>query len=715
MPRRSDQLIEAGGRRTPFQGVSSFIADENKPVYLFKNLVNLEPAVTFGRLQKRKGYADLITGETGLSNMAEFVDKNDGRQIFAKRSTAIRESVYSGGSYGAFAAVSNDERTLLSTVNEIHPVVFERVLRTGAGLNASTDLPMHFAYQDAITRFPNDDPVAIAAGKYLSDQFLDSALTNLVEMSSFPTSFTITKTGSSGPGAGFYVLYFAPVIDGYQLGFSKPGAYATSVVGIELADGESLKQTLKIATANESNEKRITAVDVYVGNPSVWPDAGVMYDSHFLQRIPLDDDGPAVLDLSGTFENANPPTYIDFASNTDWETFSLSNYIISFTSGSDYEYRLSTRSTPGGGVTRFTLAEAVAAALQNTTVQCKIFPRWYDDGTGHLFPFVYDKDYFTLGSGMFERLNVPDGDIGRDDLRYKYACEANRRYFIFGTNDRKGYYSKEGNPDVIPSLNFIRNRRPETGCASVGRDVLIFSKLYTDRITVLSDSNIEKDESFLEVGCTNHDSIIKISDDEIAWMSYKGPYELKLRQSRFIGQDISEWWEETLTDAEKEACVGAYNYRKDQIWWFFPTYSDTNYPNGIIFVYDRHAKRMGYDHVWYYFKSDHAALAACVNDDGHLLTNNATDLVDWNNDTPTETVETILKLLLLQGPNRSQRLRTYAKWLFVDGTFGDTISANIYLNGSSTPVALSFDADYEAFIRYLAESFEMELTSPDIL
>ena len=228
----------------------------------------------------------------------------------------------------------------------------------------------------------------------------------------------------------------------------------------------------------------------------------------------------------------------------------------------------------------------------------------------------------------------------------------------------------------------------------------------------MSDTNIDKDEAFLDVGCSNHESIIPISDDEAAWMSYKGPFETHLRQARAIGQDLSEWWEETLSVSDLESCVGAYNYKKDQLWFFFPNYTDSDFPTGIIFVYDRKARALGYNNVWYYFKSDHAALASLVNDDADLLTNDGTDIVNWNSGTEAETVSTVLRMLLLEGPERSKRKQTLFKWIYVEGTFGDTITARIYLDGSGTPVNLSLSTTtYEAFIRYLAETFELEIIS----
>jgi hypothetical protein len=737
MPRRPDQLVEVGGRQTPMQGVSSFIADENKPVYLFKNLVNLEPAVTFGRLKKRKGYGDIITGQTGLSEMLELRDKNDARTLAIQKGAALYGSAYSGGAYGALAQIDTgaldfryhypyDAREVVyptPTIYDLRMNTFERVLRAGNGLDNAKNIPVEYQYLAAQTRYPNATSTAVAAGKYLTEQLLHEntlrgvVLTSLNEETCYSTTLGLNlgETVQS-----FIIAYVVPVYDGYQMGFpcryyEVAGGY---YVNVPSANNASMRIHISIRHEQYDGLPRLTHLDVYVtdflstdvtaGSNQIYP----LRAAYFLERVSLTEDPDVITAQTGTYENANPPTYIEF--DTDFEEWETIDFQYFFIEHGAYRYQLGARTTAGTKA-RYAISGG-AAALQNTTVSANIRGVWHDTSfTGaneKSVEILYDKYYRNQGAEMYERLGLPSGDLGLEDVRYKYGCESNRRYFIFGRDDRWGYFSKAGSPDVIPVQNLIKLRHEPTGCLSVGRDVMVFSKLFTDRISVITDTNIDKDESFLDVGCTNDESIIQISDDEAAWMSYKGPYELQLRQSRFIGQDLSEWWETTLTDAEKEACVGAYNYRKDQIWFFFPTYSDADYPNGIIFVYDRHARKMGYDHVWYYFKSDHAALSSCVNDDGHLLTNNAADIVDWNHGTPTETVETIIKLLSVTGPERTQRLRTHVKWLFVDGTFGDTITANIYLNGSATPVALSFDANYEAFVRYLAETFEVELTSP---
>ena len=778
MPRRVDQLIEAGGRRTPFQGVSSFIADENKPVYLFKNLVNLEPAVTFGRLKKRKGYGDLITGQSGLTDMIELVDKNDDRNLIVQKSTNIYKSAYSGG-YGALAQLDGtafDKRAGSPTTYNLRMNTFERVLRAGNGLNATTDYPVWIGHIEQSDRYPArlmgwanvagdiyrkssaSDPHAVmydgtflteetgtpttpgsnewgysggyiyinvggvpdedlvyskdrlVAGLYLDRQFYthvwDSDGLSVAEGgdSSYPSDLLL-----KGLDEGWYYIYLSAVLDGYQLdipfqGTNGPGFYKK--VG---ADDSGMSIRLAFYYASQSYAlscPRITAVDVYAAYLGETKDTDYgKYEAYFIERIPLDSGGvdKPIVELSGCSTN-NGASTITTPALSGWKTFDTQYlYVYNVTTG-EYHWIASESGTT------LTVSPAPAGTAGSQTI--RIYSDWFLMGTSKQYKLIYDSYYRVAASEMYKRIGAPSGDLGLIDYRYKYGCEANRRYFIFGRTDKWGYFSKAGAPDVIPIQNPIKLRYESTGCVAVGRDVLIFSKLFTDRISVLSEKSIDKDESFLDVGCSSDESILSLSDDEAAWMSYKGPYEIRLRQSRFLGQDISEWWETTLSDAEKEACVAGYNYRKDQIWFFFPTYSDSDYPNGIIFVYDRHARRMGYKHVWYYFKSDHAALSMCINDDGHLLSNDGAAIVDWNHATPTETVETIMKFLLLSGPERHQRLRMYVKWLFVDGTFGDTITANIYINGSGTPVALSFDADYEAFVRYLAETFEVELTSP---
>jgi len=319
---------------------------------------------------------------------------------------------------------------------------------------------------------------------------------------------------------------------------------------------------------------------------------------------------------------------------------------------------------------------------------------------------MFDDYHKKLGSEMYTYLNVPIGDQGLSDYRHKFSCEANKRYFIFGTGDGFGYYSGLNAPDVIPSQNILRIRKEPTGCVAVGADVLLFSKLEAERITVLDNANSNQDDSFLNVGCSSHESIVRLTDDVVAWMSYRGPY----RTERFIGLHLKKWWDETLTDAQKEACVGAFNHRKNQILFSFPTYTDSDFSNGIIFVYDLNAVAAGYGSAWWYFAADNAVNMQTLNDDGHLLTASATKIVDWNADTANETVSSLLKLLLLKGPKYTKRIKTLFKKVFVDYTSDDTITARIYKDGSGTPVNLTMNATtLEAFISYLGETLELEV------
>jgi hypothetical protein len=720
------------------QGVSNFIADENKPIFIFKNLVNLEPARTYGRLRKRPGYGNIITGQTGLTDMIEVINRNDERILGIQKSVNFYESVYSGG-YGALAQVDGvaakdfryhypyDAQGNVSanppTIYDLRQNVFERVIRSGAGLDDVDNIPIWYGYIDEQVRYADATSKTLAAGRYLCEQLLHTNTLKYVAIlgANQATCYSTQLGLNAGETLTHYLFYYAvPVYDGYQMGF--PCLWyevsAVSVLDYPSANNASHRIYLSIRDDNYDAIPRLTHIDIYVtdflpanvntGSAQETP----LREAYFLERISLTEDAAVITSQAGTYENANPPTYIEFSTDfEDWESINFDGLWIEHDA---YAYKLGTRTT-SGTKSRYAITGG-AAALQNQTVTCNIRGKWEDTSvTGaneKTIRTIYDNYYRQQGSEMYTRLGVPSGDLGLDDVRYKFGCQANRRYFIFGRDDQWGYFSKAGSPDVIPQQNLIRLRHEPTGCLGVGRDVLVFSKFFTDRIAVLGEANIDKDESFLEVGCSTHESIIQISDDEGAWMSYKGPYETYLRQAHYIGQDLSEWWDDILSDAEKEACIGAYNYRKDQLWFFFPTYSDSNYPNGIIFVYDRRARALGYKHVWYYFKSDHAALARCMNDDGHLLTNNGTAIVDWNADSANETVETIVKLLLMEGPDRHKRLRTYVKWIFVDGTFGDTITANIYINGSSTPVALTFEDNYEAFVRYLCQTFEVELTSP---
>ena len=88
-------------------------------------------------------------------------------------------------------------------------------------------------------------------------------------------------------------------------------------------------------------------------------------------------------------------------------------------------------------------------------------------------------------------------------------------------------------------------------------------------------------------------------------MSYKGPYMLFNRSSKYIGELLHPWWFETLYDAQKEGTIVAYNYKTDSIWFIVPGYTTAPYTNGIIFVFDLRAFKINQElAAWYYFKSD---------------------------------------------------------------------------------------------------------------
>ena len=705
----SKKFLSIGDVATPFGGVMNVVSTEDMPPYVFQKLINYEPNREIGTLTKRKGYYPYLTGQSNLGNMKEWIDKNGGRQLFAKQSTAIKESVYAGGVYGALAAFTNDARTAGSTVNEIHPVIYEKAVRTGAGLNATTDLPMLAQYNDAVIRFPSVSlPPTIAAGKYLENQFYDHVLDSDFDTTVyFKNASDLTDAGLT---VGRYVVYFSPVLDGYQKGFpddSLIGEIDISAIGTATA-GVTLY--LSIPKSKQSNLKRITAIDVYVGLKS--SEFDTTHLAHFLERIPLDGDGKQFLEIDATLTSGTPGliTIDDFA---NWKTFAT-NWFYIYDVTNDAYYWCSTEAkngadlqiTPNAGTP---VGDSGAATL-------RFFSRWVDvslAGTdSHVYPFLYDNYYKVLGSEMYNRIDIPSGDAGRSDLRYKYACEANKRYFIFGTNDNFGYYSVNASPDIIPVLNLIRPKWPVVGCVGLDKDALYFGKHNSARVTIISNTVQDEDQNFLEVGSVGQESIVKISDYEAAWMSYKGPYMIVGRNPVYIGEPLYKWWNGLMTDAEMESCVTAYRYKTDQIWFIFKDYTDTDFANGIIFVFDRKAFKRDQTKAWYYFSTDLDLVSATLNDDGHLLANDADTLADFDPYTTNasdESVSTALKMMLLKNQRYGKRANLSMKNVFVDYDSSDTPTVRFYLDGSGTPVALTLDANLESMIHYMAETFELEV------
>ena len=711
------------------RGMANQVAKEKLPTWLYQKIHNLELSKKLGRMVKRGGYANVLTTAASniaaLNGMKEFTDNNGGRQILLQDGTGLEESVYSAGVYGVSSAIANDERTVGKTVNQMYPVLHENILRSGAGIVAgrTTDYPFWYGYINEIIRFPNaTTPITIAAGKYLDHQFYNGKQDDLYRMNGFISEFQCGLI-TAGMDQGHYLLYFIPVVDGYQNLYPN-NDFPISVVAKEItADRYSIKQILKVDNLLDDSSacKRITDIDVFVANPNNWPDSDKIYPAYFLERIPLDDDGETILEQAGTFEDTDPPTYIEFdVAVTSWETFNMQNFFINFTSGTEQNLRLNARSLVAGKA-RYTFHTALASALQGVTVTCKVYPRWYLDTNDYFYPIMYDDYYKKLGSEMYEYLGIPTGDMGLSDVRYKFSCIANKRYFIFGTPDGAfGYFSKANEPDIIPSQNILRLQKEPTGCVNVGRDVIAFYPSSSKRFTVLSEANAEEDDTFSNIGVVSQKAILNITDEEAYGFDLRGPWSLYLRTHRFIGSLLTEWWEDELSESEKNECVIGYNRLKDWVLYSFPTYTGTHdgqtYSNGIVFVFDRgyYLKSDRQIEPWWILKTDQKIYNWTVAEDDnlHLLTGSRTAIVDWNEPLRAdqdESVKTLTHLKLLKNPILGNRVHFDMLYLYYVSDI-DAMVGKIRADDGAWET-LTINSDQQSFLRYICDTLEVELST----
>ena len=101
-----------------------------------------------------------------------------------------------------------------------------------------------------------------------------------------------------------------------------------------------------------------------------------------------------------------------------------------------------------------------------------------------------------------------------------------------------------------------------------------------------------------------------------------------------------------------------------------------------------------------------------MNNDGHLLANDADTLADFDPDTTDaadESVSSALKMKLLENPRYGKRAKLSMKNVFIDYDSSDSPTVRFYLDGSGTPTSLTLDGNYEAMIHYLAKTFELEV------
>jgi len=690
-----------------FAGMFSRIAKEKAPVFFMRELVNLRTSSIEGRLDSRKGAKALISaGITALANLAEFTDKGGNRQIVLLDGSSLRESAYSGGSYGAVGAIASDERSSGATVNEFNPVVNRKELRSGAGVNASTDLPFWYGYIPARSRFNSVE--SISAGLYLDDLDQSQKLADLISIEIFPAPSFKTDHEID---AGYYSVYAAPVFEGQRgLPTKEETFLPTPLADIDYTEvgasalNKAISVEVQIADADKLKAKRITAIDLFIVRSS-----GVDQDlendpASFLERVDLNDDGKTIIELSGTSNSpANKITVSDYA---DWWTFQIAGLwvhdvtndvyhrVTSYNiNGSDVELTVTPNSTAGGAIS------------------LRFLSRWYSESSIYKFNTFYDKDNKELGSNMFDYLGLPRGDFGVDDLRFKYLAIAGRRALAVSFPDEDsavGYFSKPGQVDVFPVTNKVLFADDPTGVIDIKDDTFfVFYNRSTDLISVFSNQQYRREDNFQNVGAVSQKAIEKINDDSVAIFDQTGPYLMGLHSVEYLGDPIGDWWQTGLTESQKSGCVIAFDRLGEQIFFSFPDYSTDPFTNGLVFVYDIRAKRLGKESPWYILYTDQKITAAAIATDLHLLTGSATIIRDWNNANPEETFTAWILLKMLQNPDFSRQVNMR----HVMANFSGSVSLDVFKDQSaSADITRTLSSRQNALLHTVADDIELKFT-----
>lgn len=722
-------------------GMLTLIAKEKMPHYLFPEIVNWRIGEKIGRFIKRDPYTELQDQGTDanlaqVQGIIEFTDKNDSVLLVFLANATLRETAISGGSYGISSGVSggaNDERTAGSTIaaNIFNVLKFWNELRAGAG-NVSTERPWWHGYIAQRKRF--NDSETISAGKYLDEMYPTDPLSTL---------FTNPYLTGGGYGQGDlgliamnlitgapqtlsfgrWGLYAAPVFDGYQRGLPK------FVHHIKNGDDTDATANIIHLWVDDSSDalklKRITHIDLFMAynaETDMRDEEGSFLIANWFDRVDLNEDSSFFLEKSATNDNATAK--ITVTAYADWLTFNAVGMFI-YDRTNDSYHRVTAQ-----GYNATDVEFTVTPAPTTGSAEIAFCSRWWTDnisGTDYYHYVTFHDDYYhRRGSEMYSFLRLPKQEQGLgDDLRFKYSAWNGNRQLVagFGTGEKnRAYYSALDSPDVIASLNRINAQDIITGVTNISKDFLIFTIDRMERHYVFGNENSIKDLDDIERGLVDQKALVKVHDDLIAGFDYKGPWLLEGRRHRPIGEELSEWWNDNLSKAQKDACVTEYNFIWDQIWFSFPTYTDSYYTTGIVFVFDLRAERRNFISPWWILKSPLKLNHFCRNYQNHLIAINeaaaGTKLVDFDDPGTDESVETKLRLKMLQNPLLGRRVIWHKLRVDIRGSArgvpADTVTCKFYFDEeASASLSLSLNMVHmRAIIKYISETMEAEITTP---
>jgi hypothetical protein len=226
----------------------------------------------------------------------------------------------------------------------------------------------------------------------------------------------------------------------------------------------------------------------------------------------------------------------------------------------------------------------------------------------------------------------------------------------------------------------------------------------------LSNERAEEDDEFSDIGLVDQKALYQLSDQEAYGFDQRGPWHLLLRNHYFIGENLKEWWEENLSETEKDACVVGYNRLKNWVMFSFPTYTTSPYTNGIVFVYDRDAEKRDGVQVWWILKTDTPLYNFTIADDLHQLAGSRTKIVDFNTTgTPDETVDTLALLKVIQNPILGNRMHVGRAYLDYDSDT-DSVTAKVSADEAAQET-LTINGDKQAVIKYMCKTLDLELST----
>jgi hypothetical protein len=685
-------------------GRSGLLALEKRPMALYRDIVNWELSEELGNLKKRKPYLTLMSGIEAVYNGIDWTDLNDENGVILETEVAgtryIRLMNRDGLGYDALAPLDFDDRTSGSTITGTNPIIVNKEVRSGVGISNTTDLPLIAYRLKDQKRYYNpatdNYDATFTNGQYLDDMIYDGKLAELLPPASGPGFL-------GGPGGKSHVddkgfpandvrrikLYASPVIDGYQRSFPDSDIVGFVADDITTETRYSFTFYMEVFNANKLKSKRITHVDVFASITGEGQENDYEPPYYFLTRIPMDKQ-----QTNHFFEGSMTvtATYVEIDNFAEWFTFEnlLRAYVHNVTDDEWIQIDTGAGITTNGTAKRFLIRSGTPT---NTgSKKFKMHLGWYKNGSDLRFPFFYDDFHFRLGSEMYDYLGIPKGDHGRDDKRFKYITYNGTRSVITGTPDGGAYYSTYRDPDNFPIRNRVRTKYEPIGIECLREDIIFFSKQNMERMQIYgNDGDVRLDSAYSDRGALSQKAVYKVNDHTIFGCDYKGPWILTNQGFEDISAHLNDYFDPRsglLTATEKEQCVIGYNKYNDQVWFSFPTYNDgTDYfGNGIIFVYDLRARRLGLTSPWFMVGTGRSITTFVTNEIFHLLGIDritTSRVQDFNGASGEEEYFAKIEFMTLESP----LLNTQINWRAVRGrlTGSDTYTATFYFDGESSP------------------------------